>query len=393
MGDRGIRSCRRDRGKRQILELVRFEAEVLQGLSRVDLCQLARSGVLREPVQEPRHRRSIAQMGLASPLQLRLVLARLHQGNGIGAHKGATASLLEALRQPGGHGRRVEEHASTSLAEGGEHGFDRLDLGDRGQLGKVRVLARAQFLLVDEQGGMPGLRHQREGQRQRRMRHVGAPNVEEPRHRMRVGDEQGIRFAQRQRHPRELFCCRLPRELGRTQPDRAARRGRTIVPDRVDRVGADRDQGAARPLCGLVESCDLVRGEEPGVIAERTALKVRGQPGFRRLLGDRHGRDHRRVDLIVHGERIAPVHEDRRLGLEDDGEARRAGKAGQPSKPFLARRDVFALVTIRPRNDETVEPLPGKLLAQGRHPRGTLRTVRRFVEGLEAALEHRRRSL
>jgi hypothetical protein len=61
--------------------------------------------------------------------------------------------------------------------------------------------------------------------------------------------------------------------------------------------------------------------------------------------------------------RIAAVDEDRRALGEHDGGARRTGEAGEPGQALLARRQVFVLLAIGARYDETVEAASLELCA------------------------------
>ena len=70
----------------------------------------------------------------------------------------------------------------------------------------------------------------------------------------------------------------------------------------------------------------------------------------------------------LHG--VAAVDEQRRaLGQHDRG-AGRAGEAGEPGEALLARRQVFVLLAIGARHDETVEAAPLEFGAQCGEMRG-----------------------
>jgi hypothetical protein len=58
-----------------------------------------------------------------------------------------------------------------------------------------------------------------------------------------------------------------------------------------------------------------------------------------------------------------------RLVGQNDQEAGRAGKAGQPRDALLAVRDIFVLMPVGPGQDEAIKPLPLECGPQRRNPR------------------------
>ena len=134
-----------------------------------------------------------------------------------------------------------------------------------------------------------------EAQRQRRMRDVGAADVEQPGDGVRVADEEAVFsleggarrgpfFPPRSRRPRRAGCAL-------TAPSGAA--GRSL-PDRVDRVRVDRDELAAGGAARLAEALDHFGRMQPGVVAEaRARLQIGLDPRARRLLGDGTHREDR----------------------------------------------------------------------------------------------------
>src|SRR5438093_7448779 len=100
------------------------------------------------------------------------------------------------------------------------------------------------------------------------------------------------------------------------------------------------------------------------------------------------GKD-RAVDLFARLQRIAAVDEQRRATFQHDGNARGAGKSGEPFEPLLRCRHIFVLLPVGARQHEAVEPAPRKLGPQSGQPRGDLRAGRFvYVEGLELCFEH-----
>ena len=98
--------------------------------------------------------------------------------------------------------------------------------------------------MVDEHGRAAVLRHQRVGQGQRRVRDIGAADVEGPGHRVRIRQHQRVdaKFADLLADIFELFRLGFAGELRAVHGDRRQRRGGALGPDRIDRVGLDRDQ-------------------------------------------------------------------------------------------------------------------------------------------------------
>ena len=101
------------------------------------------------------------------------------------------------------------------------------------------------------------LRHDGEGERQRRVRDVGAADVEGPGDGVRIGDHQRV-GAQRSRSRRG--CARAsalaysPAKRKSCSDTGAERRRRPVGPDRVDRIGLDRHQRGAGVAAGLARA-------------------------------------------------------------------------------------------------------------------------------------------
>ena len=94
------------------------------------------------------------------------------------------------------------------------------------------------------------------------------------------------------------------------------------------------------------------------------------------------------VDLGVGLHGVAAVDEDGGALGEHDRAARRAGEAGQPGQPFLARRQVFILLPVGAGYDKAVESAAREFLAQGRDPSRALGAFALVIEGLEMGFEH-----
>ena len=188
------------------------------------------------------------------------------------------------------------------------------------------------------------------------MRDVRAANVEQPRNRMRIADDERVIAGQQRREAAEFPLRGLAGVLARMRADPAHRRRRPVGPDDVDGVRLDGDQFPADGLQRFVQPFDLIGRMQPGIIAKPRALAQIGLEPFARR-GRRQGErlEGRGVDLIPDRQRIAPVDEDRGATLQHDGEAGRAGKAGQPGEALLGRGHIFVLVAVGARHDEAVE--------------------------------------
>ena len=149
----------------------------------------------------------------------------------------------------------------------------RLRLLDVGGLFEMIARAVGKLAVIDEHDGAAVLRHQRIGQRQRRMRDVGAADVEGPGHRMRIRQHQ--RFDPEARDlepdPLELVGFRLAGELRAVNGDRSERRGRALGPHRIERIAVDRDQFRAGLGAGLGEPLGCRGSVQPRIKSEAVA--------------------------------------------------------------------------------------------------------------------------
>jgi hypothetical protein len=66
-------------------------------------------------------------------------------------------------------------------------------------------------------------------------------------------------------------------------------------------------------------------------------------------------REERGIDLLRHLQGVAAIDEDGGLLSQHDGEAGRAGEAGDPGKALGPRGHILALVFVGPRHDEASE--------------------------------------
>ena len=141
---------------------------------------------------------------------------------------------------------------------------------------RVRELA-----VIDEDGGPAVLRHQRVGQRQRRVRHVGAADVEGPGHRVAVRQHQRVDAepCDLQPDPLQLFGLDFAGKLRAVNGDRTERRRRAFGPYRIERVAVDRDQFRAGLGAGGGQPFGCRRSVQPRIKSEAVAgRKMPRQP-------------------------------------------------------------------------------------------------------------------
>ena len=146
-----------------------------------------------DPGQKPHQRHRVALMRGAGAFDLGDVLHRLEQADGIVAAHRLAAGGRDQAAQGIGRGGAVERdrmrRACASSVSAGVSASGSSHVG-----GLLEMVARqiGELAVVDEHGGAAVLRHQRVGQRQRRMRDVGAADVEGPGHRVRIRQHQRI---------------------------------------------------------------------------------------------------------------------------------------------------------------------------------------------------------
>ena len=91
-------------------------------------------------------------------------------------------------------------------------------------------------------------------------------------------------------------------------------------------------------------------------------------------------RKQRGIHLLAPLECITPVDEEHGALHQHDGDAGRAGEAGQPRKPLLASRHIFILMAIGARHDEAGQAAPCEFRAQRRNTRSARRTLGSILE-------------
>ena len=205
------------------------------------------------------------------------------------------------------------------------------------------------------------------------MRHVAAADVQQP----------GDRFGHGQHRRRHPFLGQVARQPGAlclgafagkgfgVRHHRRQGRGRLPGPDPVERVVGDGAQFRPGLLGSDAEALDFVRGVQPRVVAKhRAGGQRRADPSRRRLVDQMVDLKEIAVDLLRRLQGIAAIDKQRGAFAQHHRQPGGTGKAGQPGEALATRRHVFALVLVRARHDEPVEPAHRKLPAQPRHTLG-----------------------
>ena len=257
--------------------------------------------------------------------------------------------------------------------------------------------AVGQLAVIDEDGRPAVLRHQRVGQRQRRMRDVGAADVEGPGHRVRIRQHQRVdaELGDLGADAVELVGLRLAGELRAVNRDRAERRRRALGPHRIERVAVDRDQFGAglgagrRQAARLPQKCaatDQIRGGRRPSDALPASFPAADRPAARRSRPCRRpawrpaacsGRRRTRAaswgsTTAIPADPVKPV-----------SQASRSSDGG----------DIFVLLLIGAGNHESGELAARQFLAKRRQPRRQRDAAFGLFECLEMGFEHRATSL
>ena len=190
MRQRGVRAGGGDRGERDVAQGLVLRAERFQTFRRADLGEAGRGRV--EPCEKFRQRHGVAPMRGFRPRDLGVVLGRLHQRQRIGQDDSFAASLTEGVDQQIGRCRLVEGDAATRLALAAEVGLQPVGRMKARQRLQMRAGLRRDFVGLDIEPRAALARDIGEGERQRRVRDVGAAQVEDPGDVMGVADQRGV---------------------------------------------------------------------------------------------------------------------------------------------------------------------------------------------------------
>ena len=203
------------------------------------------------------------------------------------------------------------------------------------------------------------------------MDHVGAADVEQPRHarRFRQHGEVGVL-----RHValevRDLVSRQPPGETFVVDDDRPfglRRAGALGVPRLVHERGHGHE-GRALLLDRLAQLAQAVARGGHRVGGDALARRdVRGDPLRGRGVDGGHALPHVGVRLRAQLQGVAPVGEHGRPLPPDHGRAGRAGEPGQPGQPLAIGRQVLALELVGMGDEEPVHLLAAHQGAHGPH--------------------------
>ena len=248
---------------------------------------------------------------------------------------------------------------------------------------------RAALLLVQEQVHAGVAVQDGESQRERRVRHIAAPHVEQPANRIRQGNDRGIGagFFQVFRQPGALGRAGLAGQVEGMGNGGVLRRWRLAGPYRVNGIAVAGHQRAARPFRCRPQARHRIGGGQPGVVTQLGAARqVIGNPALRSFRHQIARLEQFGVGLGAHLQRVAPIGEHHGLVHQHHRRPRRAGESRQPGQPFGARRQIFALVFVGMGNDKTVQPALAQFGAQRLDAGRALRCIADVIIGLEGAV-------
>ena len=219
---------------------------------------------------------------------------------------------------------------------------------------------------------MPSRGMMAKAERQRRMRDIGAANVESPGDVLRIGHHQrvGAQFGESRRgcaaafrrvlSPANLMSRKVTGPCGGAgRSFHSASIGLSSTATSVAPAAAQ----ALRSFSALSVVCS--QGSKPMVCA---ALDVFFQPLVGRALDQMLDGENRGVGLRLRLHGVAAVDEQHGALGEHDGRAGRTGEAGQPGEALFARRQIFVLLPVGARHHEAVELAALEFGAQARRP-------------------------
>ena len=149
--------------------------------------------------------------------------------------------------QPVGGKHRIERDLRTAFRQSRNLGFERRRRAQVGKLRQIGLCLHRQLALVDEHEMRPFGREHGETERQRRVGHIAATDIEGPGKRGRVG-QHGMRRAflgDRRGKPRELVLGEFACELNGMDIDFGEWWRRSIGPQLIDRIGRERNEDRA----------------------------------------------------------------------------------------------------------------------------------------------------
>ena len=339
-----------------------------------------------EPGEHLRYRRAVAPVRRARAGDLGGVLGGARNAGGVRRLDDRAAIVGDELAQALRRQHRVERDASAGAGECDQIGLQRRRRSKCRELGEIGFGGDRQLALVDEDAVRAVRREDGEAERQRRMRHVAAANIEGPGERRRVGQHGvgGAGFRDVGGEPRQLFLGEFAGKADRLDLHRPQRGIRLVRPKLVDRIAAHRHQFGAPFLQRRAQCLHVAYRMQPRIEAEAEPLAGVFLEPFRRGIGNKaFDLKNLGIDLLARLQRVAAVHEKERAAGKDKRDAGGPAEARQPLQPLGALGDIFALVLVGARHEEAAEVVRREPFAQQAYPGWPQRRIAYIVEGLE----------
>ena len=194
MHDGAVRSGAGDGRERDVFQHAGIAAEALQGLDGIDLGQASLRRFAIEPGQKARHCGAVAQLRGFGAGDLGLVLDRLHRHDRIAAAQHLAAVISNELGNRFRTDAGIEPRRALRLAERGEIALEFVVGAYVRQFLETMPHLVVELAAIDVERRATVLRHDGGGEHDRRVRHIMAADVEQPRHRLRIGHDQRIGF-------------------------------------------------------------------------------------------------------------------------------------------------------------------------------------------------------
>ncbi len=371
MRQRGMAARGTDGVEAGVLEVGAETAEFAQFGRSAQLVHFAGRGVFGNPAQEAHHRGAVARLGIAMALLFGGGLDRLGQDRRVLCPHDHRSGLIQRVEDARHRTSGVDRHAFVRQAL--QRGHEFAAVAQRHRIAEMLGELGRDLVGGDEQvGGAIGADY-RVGQRHRGVGDVGAAHVHQPGDRIERSDHRRVMalLLEPVGDGIALVGARTPGIAILVRDCLRRRGGGPVAPDRVDRIGVERDQ--LDPLAGQFPGGGLGPFDpvEPGVIADPRALGGVFRDPFRRAGGgDILVVVECGLNLVADLNGVAPVGEHRRalariLPRQHRRAARAAREAGQPLQPRCVRSDIFAHMLVGDRNEEAVELAALQFLAQG----------------------------
>ena len=270
--DGAVRPRAGDAVERKVAQLRVLAAERFEMVGGDELVDLALRRLFVDPVEESGDGGAVALLRRFLAGDLGRVLDRLGQDRRVAQRQDLRAGLVQRFEDRGDRALRIDH--DRLAVELGKRAFERRALVEADAVAEMLANVGTDLFRRDEQVGRAVGVDQRIGERDRRVGHVGAADVECPgdgierRQHRRIGMVLGQPVADLG----PLFGRGLASILIRLDDQVRLRGFGPVLPDLVDRIARDRHQlgaAAGQPFLRLLHP---VAGVQPGVVADARAL-------------------------------------------------------------------------------------------------------------------------